>query len=152
MVNFRWDIFCCFFLFYRPKFGYFFFVKRVKFLAISSRPTKTTELTQPHPQALPVSAPSFVDNLYLACLSCFSHDVTKIQTKKLSIVLTFYFHQVLQHLNTFMQTDFRLQRVLRFAIEDAWFSRLLREAAFSWRPGKVLCRVKTLPILEDFAI
>ena len=91
----------------------------MKFPAISSRPTKTTELTQPHPQALPVSAPSFVDNLYLACLSCFSHDVTKIQTKKLSILLNFYFHEVLQHLNTFMQTNFRLERVLRFAIEDA---------------------------------
>ena len=152
MVNFRWDIFCGFFLFHRPKFGYFFFVKRVKFPAISSRPTKTTELTQPHPQALPVSAPSFVDNLYLACLSCFSHDVTKIQTKKLSILLSFYFHEVLQHLNTFMQTNFRLERVLRFALEDARFSRLLRDAAFSWRPGKVLCRVKTLPILGDFVI
>ena len=31
----------------------------------------------------------------------FSHDVTKIQTKKLSIFLSFYFHEILQHLKTF---------------------------------------------------
>ena len=29
----------------------------------------------------------------------FAHDVTKNQTKKLSITLSFYFHEVLQHLN-----------------------------------------------------
>ena len=86
----------------------------MKFPAISYRPTKTTELAQPHPQALPVSAPSFVDNLYLAYLPCFSHDVTKIQTKKLSVLLSFYFHEVLQHLNTFMETNFRLERVFSF--------------------------------------
>ena len=28
-------------------------------------------------------------------------DVTKNQTKKLSILLSFYFHEVLQYLNTF---------------------------------------------------
>ena len=33
--------------------------------------------------------------------SRFSHDVTKIQTKKLSLLLSFYFHVVLQHLKTF---------------------------------------------------
>ena len=52
------------------------------------------------------------------------HDVTKIQTKKLSILLSFYFHEVLQHLKTFIYTSLRFQRVLRFAIEDAWISRL----------------------------
>ena len=30
----------------------------------------------------------------------FSHDVTKIQTKKVSLVPSFYFHVVLQHLKT----------------------------------------------------
>ena len=33
-------------------------------------------------------------------ISWFSHDITKIQTKKLSLLLSFYFHVVLQHLNT----------------------------------------------------
>ena len=33
--------------------------------------------------------------------SWVARDVTKNQTKKLSILLSFYFHEVLQHLNTF---------------------------------------------------
>ena len=45
--------------------------------------------------------------------SRFSHDVTKIQTKRLSILLTVYFHEVLQQLNNLLYTIFR------FAIEDA---------------------------------
>ena len=43
--------------------------------------------------------------------SRFSHDVTKIQTKKLSLLL----HVLLQHHKTFTQTNFRFKRVLRFA-------------------------------------
>ena len=83
--------------------------------------------------------------------SWFSHDVTKMQTKKLSLLLSFYFHVVFQHLlKNFIQTNFRFKRVLRFATLDAWISR--RNAAFSWRPGKLLCGLKTLPILGDFAI
>ena len=85
-------------------------------------------------------------------LSWFARDVTKNQTKKLSILLSFYFHEVLQHLNTFMLTNFWFQRVLRFAIQDVWISRLLPNAAFSWRPGELLCELKTLWILGDFAI
>ena len=50
--------------------------------------------------------------------SRFSHDVTKIQTKKQSLLLSFYFHVALQHLKTFMQTNFRIKRVLRFAVQD----------------------------------
>ena len=34
--------------------------------------------------------------------SWFARDITKNQTKKLSIRLSFYFHEVLQHLNTFI--------------------------------------------------
>ena len=30
--------------------------------------------------------------------SWFSHDVTKIQTKKLPLILSFYFHAILEHL------------------------------------------------------
>ena len=33
--------------------------------------------------------------------SWVARDVTKNQTKKLSILLSFYFHEVLQYLNTF---------------------------------------------------
>ena len=63
----------------------------------------------------------------------------QIQTKKLSILLIFYFHEVLQPSKTFIYTNFRFQRVLRFAIEDAWIFKLLPDAASSWRPGKLLC-------------
>ena len=82
----------------------------------------------------------------------FLHDVIKIQTKKLSLLLSFYFHVILEHLKTFIQTTFRFKRVLCFAIQDAYISRHLRDAAFSWRPGKLLCGLKTLQIFGDFAI
>ena len=73
------------------------------------------------------------------CLSSrFWHDVTEIQTKKLLILLSFYFQGVLQQLNTLIQSNFRFQMVLRLAIEDALISSLLRDAAFSWRPGELL--------------
>ena len=37
--------------------------------------------------------------------SRFSHDVTKIQTKKLSLLLSFYFHVILEHLKTSVHKD-----------------------------------------------
>ena len=61
----------------------------------------------------------------------FSHDVTKIQTTKLSILLRFYFHGVLEQLKTNFQTNFRFRRVLGFVIEYAGISKLLRDAAFT---------------------
>ena len=47
----------------------------------------------------------------------FPHDVTKIQTIKLSILLRFYFHGVLEQLKTNFQTNFRFKRFLGFVIE-----------------------------------
>ena len=93
----------------------------------------------------------FLEIEFGMCYSWFSHDVTKIQTKKLSLLLSFYFHLVLEHLKTFIQTNSQSKRVLRFAIQDALISRLLCDAAFRWRPGKFLCGLKTLRILGDFA-
>ena len=49
----------------------------------------------------------------------FSHDATKIQTKKLPILLSFYFHEALQQRNNFICINFRFESVLRFAIKDA---------------------------------
>ena len=49
----------------------------------------------------------------------FSHDVTKIQTKKLSILPRFYFHDALEQLKTNFHTHFRFKRVLGFVTEDA---------------------------------
>ena len=84
----------------------------------------------------------FLEIEFGMCYSWFSHDVTKIQT------FSFYFHLVLEHLKTFMQTNSQSKMVLRFAIQDALISRLLRDAAFSWRPGKFLCGLKTLRIFK----
>ena len=42
----------------------------------------------------------------------FSHDVTKIRTKKLSILPRFYFHDALEQLKTNFDTNFRFKRVL----------------------------------------
>ena len=53
-------------------------------------------------------------------LNCwFSHDVTKIPTKKLSILLSFHLHEVLKYPTTFIYTHFRFEKVIRFALEDA---------------------------------
>jgi len=49
----------------------------------------------------------------------FLHDVTKIQTKKLSILPKFYFHDALEQLKTNFHTNFRFKRVLGFVIEYA---------------------------------
>ena len=49
----------------------------------------------------------------------FSHDVTKIQTTKLSILPRFYFHDALEQLKTDFHTNFRFKRVLGFVIEYA---------------------------------
>ena len=54
----------------------------------------------------------------------FSHDVTKIQTKKLSILPRFYFYDALKQLKTNFHTNFRFKRVLGFVIEYAWISKL----------------------------
>ena len=49
----------------------------------------------------------------------FVHDVNKIQITKLSFLLRFYFHGVLEQLKTNFQTNFRFKRVLGFIIEYA---------------------------------
>ena len=48
-----------------------------------------------------------------------SHDVTKIQTTKLSILLRFYFHDVLEQLKTNFHTNLRFARVIGFVIQYA---------------------------------
>ena len=77
---------------------------------------------------LPVLA--FIESVRHNCW--FSHDVTKIQTTKLSILPRFYFHYVLEQLKTNFHTNFLLKRVLGcFVIEYALISKLLRDAAFT---------------------
>ena len=50
----------------------------------------------------------------------FLYDVTKIQTKKLSILARFYFHDdALERLKINFHTNFPFKRVLSFVIEYA---------------------------------
>ena len=82
----------------------------------------------------------------------FLHDVTKIQTTKVSIEPIFYFHYVLEQVKSNFNTNFRFKRVLGFVIEYAWISQLLRDAAFTWRPRELSCRLKKWLIWGNFAI
>ena len=80
----------------------------------------------------------------------FSHDVTKIQTTKLSILLRLYFHYVLEQLKTNFHTNFRFKRALGFVIEYAWISKLLRDVAFTWRPRELSCRIEKVTYFGEF--
>ena len=54
----------------------------------------------------------------------------------------FCFHDALEQLKTNFHTNFCFKRVLGFVIEYAWISKLLRDAAFTWRPRELSCRLK----------
>ena len=82
----------------------------------------------------------------------FSHDITKIQTTKLSILPRFYFHDVLEQLKTNLHTNFCFKRVLGFVLDYAWISKLLRDATFTWRPRELSRRLKKWLISGNFAI
>ena len=96
---------------------------------------------------------TFLNNIALKIVanSCwFSHDVTKIQTTKLSILPRFYFHDVLEQLKTNFHTNFPFKRVLGFVIEYTWISKLLRDAAFTWRPIELSHRLKKMTYFRNF--
>ena len=58
--------------------------------------------------------------IYSHTVNCwFSHDVTKTQTKKLSLLPRFYFHDALEQLKTNFHSNFRFKRVFGFVIEYA---------------------------------
>ena len=82
---------------------------------------------------------SFFVKLLSRYNSWFSHDLTKIQTKKLSLILSFNFHVILENLKTFIQTNFRFKGVLCFAIQDAWISgfSVTRHLADGWESSYV---------------
>ena len=79
----------------------------------------------------------------------FSYDVTKIQTAKLSILLRF-FYGVLEQLKTNFPSNFLFKRVLGFVIEYPWIFKLLRDAAFTWRPKMLSFRIKKVTFFEKF--
>ena len=73
---------------------------------------------------------------------------TKTQTKKLSILPIFNFHGALELLKTNFHTNFRFKRVLGFMYP--WISDLLRDAAFTWRPRELSCRLKKKTYFRKF--
>ena len=80
---------------------------------------------------------------------CFHMTSPKIQTKKLSLLLSFYFHVVFQHLlKTFIQTNF--QKGSSFCDTGRLNFQAFVWPAFSWRPGKLLCGVKNITDLGRF--
>ena len=91
--------------------------------------------------------------MIIIIINCwFLHDVTKIQTKKLSILPRFYFHDALEQLKTNFQTNFRFKRVLGFVIEYAWISKLLRDVAFTWRPRELSFRFKKVTFFREILL
>ena len=76
----------------------------------------------------------------------FSHDVTKIEARKSLILLRFYFHDVEEQLKTSIYANFWSEWVLGFVMDYARISKLLREAAYTWRPRELSCKCKCIRI------
>ena len=75
--------------------------------------------------------------------SWFSHDVTKIQTKKLSLLLSFYFHAILEPLKTFIQNKFSVQKGTLFCDTGRLnFQAFAWQGILFWRPRKLFCGLK----------
>ena len=72
--------------------------------------------------SLPVDVRRSEKSLLKLPIGWFSHNVIKIQTTKLSILLRFYFHDELEQLKTNVHTNFRFKRVLGFVLQYAWIS------------------------------
>ena len=69
-------------------------------------------------QGCKITLTSIKTKMYEKSINCrFSHDVTKIQNKKLSILPRFYVHDALEQLKTNFHTNFRFKRILGFVIE-----------------------------------
>ena len=70
---------------------------------------------------------------------------TKTQTKKISVILSVYFHVVLQQLNIFIYTDDRFERLIRCAFRGRLNFKAF-DAQFTWRPEQLSCRLEMLPV------
>ena len=84
----------------------------------------------------------------------FSHDVTKIQSAKLFILLRFYFLYLYEELKTINYTNFRSEWVLGFVIamtDYARSSKLLRDVAPSWQRGELSCWLKKMTYVGEFS-
>ena len=78
-------------------------------LSVYSRPLPS-EKNSPFAALLKIAFRRFLF-IYKFSLFFFSHDVTKIQTKKLSILPRFYFHDALEQPKTNFHKNFRFKRV-----------------------------------------
>ena len=87
----------------------------------------------------------------LVTIAGFHLTSLKFETKKISILPRFYFHDALEQLKTNFHANFGFKSVLGFVIEYAWISKLLRDAEFTWRPRGLSCRLKKWLISGHFA-
>ena len=76
----------------------------------------------------------------------FSHDVTKIQTKKTMDPTEI----LLSRCKANFHINFRFERVLGFVVEYAWISKLLPDASFTCRPRELSCRFKKMIYFRKF--
>ena len=100
--------------------------RSICFCYVSTRP-----IPPPHPRpyrhtVISESSPQPSD------YSRFSHDVTKIQTNELSILLSFYLHKALQHLTPLFKQIFGLKGYFVLQQRRLQISRLLREKKELW--------------------
>ena len=75
------------------------------------------------------SRSSRVQNLAHTCVPGLHMTSPKFRLRNSRRLLSFCFHEVLQYLNTLIQSNFRFEMVLCLAIEDALISSPLRDAA-----------------------
>ena len=78
----------------------------------------------------------------------FSHDVIKIDTTKILILLRFNFMMYKSSLKLLI-TNSRTKWVLGFVLNYAWISKLLRDEAFTWQARAVML-VKIVTYYGDF--
>ena len=75
----------------------------------------------------------------------------KFQTRELSILLSFYFHEILEQLKIHIETNSHLE--MFFSFSDSLYasiSTLLRDVAFTWRPIAAVMLVRKVWYLRGY--
>ena len=78
----------------------------------------------------------------------------KIQTRELSILLKFYFYEILEQLKTNIETNFHVAMFFCFSFCDSQYaaiSTLLRDVSFTWRPIAVMLVNKVWYLTDIFS-
>ena len=77
---------------------------------------------------------------------------SKFKTKKLSIILSFYFYKVLEQLQNNTYTNFPFEQALCFVMYSTLeFLSFLRDAASRWWPTDLSGSLKKRLILRDLS-